>query len=112
MTKKLKKACLGTAIAAMLTTAAFATPSSAGTDDYIGEIMMVGYTFCPRNTLEADGKLLPIAENTALFSLYGTMFGGDGRTNFALPDLMTKAKVDQPNIRYCVVTMGIYPSRN
>ncbi len=49
--------------------------------------MLVGYTFCPRGWMDADGRLLPISQNTALFSLYGTTFGGDGRTTFGLPDL-------------------------
>lgn len=74
-------------LAALTLTGFEATPASAGTDEYIGEIMLVGFNFCPRGTTEADGKLLPIASNTALFSLLGTMYGGDGRTTFAVPDL-------------------------
>lgn len=61
--------------------------AQAGADPFIGEIMLVGYTFCPRGWTEANGQLLPISQNTALFSLYGTTYGGDGRTTFALPDL-------------------------
>ena len=53
----------------------------------IGEMKLVAFNFCPRGWAEADGQLLPIASNTALFSLLGTMYGGDGRTTFALPDL-------------------------
>ena len=56
-------------------------------NDFMGDIVMVGYTFCPRTMLDASGQLLPIAQNSALFSLYGTTYGGDGRTTFALPDL-------------------------
>ncbi|MEE2879483.1 MAG: tail fiber protein [Pseudomonadota bacterium] len=68
--------------------AAMAAPSAqAGPDEYLGEIITVGFNFCPRGTMEADGRLLPIAQNTALFSLLGTLYGGDGRTTFALPDL-------------------------
>lgn len=71
-----------------------ATPSaSAGPDEYIGEIITVGFNFCPRGTLEADGRLLAIAQNTALFSLYGTIYGGDGRTTFALPDLRGRTAI-------------------
>lgn len=65
----------------------------AGPDAYLGEIMTVGFNFCPRGTLEADGRLLPINENTALFSLLGTLYGGDGRTTFALPDLRGRVVV-------------------
>lgn len=54
---------------------------------YIGEIILTGYSFCPRGTTEANGQLLPIQQHAALFSLFGTQFGGDGRTTFALPDL-------------------------
>ena len=67
--------------------------ANAGPDPFIGEIMWVGYNFCPRNFTEANGQLLPISQNTALFSLYGTMYGGDGRTNFALPDLRGRSQV-------------------
>jgi len=72
-----------------LSTAALLSPkpAAAQADPFIGQIMMVGYTFCPRGWANADGQLLPISQNSALFSLYGTTFGGDGRTTFALPDL-------------------------
>ena len=72
---------------AAASTLSVATPSYAGVDPYIGEIMMVGFTFCPRGWAEANGQLLQINSNTALFSLYGTIYGGDGRTTFKLPDL-------------------------
>lgn len=76
-------------MAAALTSAlmAAAPAAHAGPEEYLGEIITVGFNFCPRGTLEADGRLLPISENTALFSLLGTQYGGDGRTTFALPDL-------------------------
>ena len=54
---------------------------------FLGEIIEVGYNFCPVGTTEANGQLLAISSNDALFSLYGTTYGGDGRTTFALPDL-------------------------
>lgn len=54
---------------------------------YIGDIFMGGWNFCPRGSLPANGQLLAISTNTALFSLLGTAYGGDGRTSFALPDL-------------------------
>lgn len=56
-------------------------------EPFIGEIKIVGFNFPPRSWADCDGQLLPIAQNTALFSLLGTMYGGDGRTTFALPDL-------------------------
>lgn len=56
-------------------------------DHYIGQIFLGGWNFCPRNSVPADGRLLPISQYTAVFSLLGTSFGGDGRTTFGLPDL-------------------------
>ncbi len=76
------------ALAAVLAAStSLATPAYAGNDPLIGELMLVGYNFCPRGWTEADGQLLPISSNPALFSLYGTTYGGDGRTTFGLPDL-------------------------
>jgi microcystin-dependent protein len=57
------------------------------TSPYLGQIMPVGFTFAPRGWANCDGQLLSIAQNTALFSLLGTTYGGDGRTTFGLPDL-------------------------
>ena len=65
----------------------FAPAPAAAQEKFLGEIMLVGYNFCPRATASAEGQLLAISSNTALFSLYGTTFGGDGRTSFGLPDL-------------------------
>lgn len=60
-------------------------------DAYIGEIRMVGFNFAPKNWALCEGQLLSIASNTALFSILGTTYGGDGRTTFALPDLRGRA---------------------
>ena len=54
---------------------------------FIGEIRMFGGTFAPNGYAFCNGQLLPIAQYTALFSLLGTFYGGDGSTNFAVPDL-------------------------
>jgi microcystin-dependent protein len=56
-------------------------------EPFIAEIRIVGFNFAPRSWAFCDGQLLPIAQNTALFSLLGTTYGGDGRTTFGLPDL-------------------------
>lgn len=56
-------------------------------DPFIGQITMFGGNFAPRGWAFCDGQLLPIASYSALFSLLGTTYGGDGRTTFALPDL-------------------------
>ncbi len=54
---------------------------------FIGEILMFGGNFAPRSWAFCDGQLLSIAQNTALFSILGTTYGGDGRVTFGLPEL-------------------------
>jgi microcystin-dependent protein len=61
---------------------------------FVGEIRMAGFNFAPVGWAECNGQLLPISQNTALFSLLGTQFGGDGRSNFALPNLQGRAPLD------------------
>jgi microcystin-dependent protein len=56
-------------------------------DAYLGEIRMFGGNFAPKGWALCNGQLLAISQNTALFSILGTMYGGDGRTTFALPNL-------------------------
>lgn len=59
-------------------------------DAYIGEIRIFSGNYAPRGWALCNGQLLSIPQNTALFSILGTKFGGDGKTNFALPNLMGK----------------------
>ncbi|MEP6653657.1 MAG: tail fiber protein [Myxococcales bacterium] len=56
-------------------------------DPFVAEIRIFPYNFAPKGWAACDGQLLPISQNTALFSLLGTMYGGNGITTFALPDL-------------------------
>lgn len=56
-------------------------------DPFVGEIQAVPYNFAPRGWALCNGQLMPISQNTALFSLLGTMYGGDGKSTFALPNL-------------------------
>lgn len=56
-------------------------------DPFLGELRLASFTLVPRGWARCDGQLLPINQNQALFSLLGTTYGGDGRVNFALPDL-------------------------
>lgn len=62
---------------------------------YIGEIRMGGWNFAPAGWAKCEGQLMGIAQNEALFSLIGTTYGGDGVTNFALPDLRGRLPVHQ-----------------
>jgi microcystin-dependent protein len=65
-----------------------------GGDPYLGEISLFAGNFAPYGWAFCDGQLLPISQNTALFSLLGTIYGGDGRTTFGLPDYRGRAAVD------------------
>ena len=60
-------------------------------DQFVGEIRILGGNFAPAGWALCNGQLLPISQNTALFSLLGTNYGGDGRSNFALPNLQGAA---------------------
>jgi len=62
-------------------------------EPFIGEIRVFGFNFPPRDWALCDGQLLPISQNTALFSLLGTTYGGDGRTTFGLPDLRGRVAI-------------------
>jgi microcystin-dependent protein len=65
----------------------------ADSEPFVGEIMYVPFNFCPKGWAMADGQLLPLSQNTALFSLLGTNYGGNGKSNFALPDLQGRFAV-------------------
>src|SRR5688572_10349921 len=56
-------------------------------DPFVAEIRMFPFNFAPKGWAFCDGQLLPLSQNTALFSLLGTVYGGDGKSTFALPDL-------------------------
>lgn len=62
---------------------------------FIGQIQTFGFSFAPRNYALAQGQILSIAQNTALFSLLGTTYGGNGQTTFAIPDLRGRVAVGQ-----------------
>ncbi|MHB8628922.1 MAG: phage tail protein [Aggregatilineales bacterium] len=61
------------------------------TDQFVAEIRIFPFNFAPKGWAFCDGQLLPISQNTALFSLLGTNYGGDGKSNFALPNLQGSA---------------------
>lgn len=60
---------------------------------YLGMVCMTAANYCPRNYAEANGALISIASNNALFAVIGTQYGGDGRTTFALPDLRGRSAI-------------------
>ena len=67
------------------------------TEPYIGEIQVFPFGFAPRGWAQCNGQLLPINQYQALFSLLGTMYGGNGQTTFALPDLRGRVPVGVGN---------------
>lgn len=72
---------------------ASAAVSACGLDAYLGQTCIIAGSYCPEGTLPAEGQLLPITNYQALYSLLYTTYGGDGRTNFALPDLRGRVPV-------------------
>jgi microcystin-dependent protein len=60
-------------------------------DPFVAEIRIFPFNFAPKGWAFCDGQILPLSQNTALFSLLGTTYGGDGKSNFALPDLQGQA---------------------
>ncbi|KAB1229145.1 phage tail protein [Chryseobacterium viscerum] len=78
----------------LLISSAF-TPSlkAQASEPFLGQIAFVPYNFVPKNWASCDGQLLSIAQNTALFSLLGTTYGGNGTTTFALPDMRGRVLV-------------------
>ena len=64
-------------------------------DPFVAEIRIVGFNFAPTGWAQCNGQLLPISQNTALFALLGTYYGGDGKSTFALPDLQGSAPMHQ-----------------
>ena len=64
-------------------------------DPFVAEIRIFGFNFAPKGWAMCNGQILPISQNTALFSLLGTFYGGDGKSTFALPNLQGSAPIHQ-----------------
>ena len=79
-------------------------------EPFLGQIQLLPYNFAPNGWTFCEGQLLEISQNQALFSLIGTIYGGDGVSIFALPNL--KGKEPDINMHYCIALNGIYPSRS
>src|ERR1700751_6143698 len=62
-------------------------------DPFLAEVRLMSFNFPPKGWATCDGQLLPINQNQALFSILGTTYGGDGRVNFALPDMRGRAPI-------------------
>jgi len=81
------------ALAALTTVAGAGTASACAPEAYIGSVCFTAARFCPDGYLPTDGRIMPINNNQALYSLLGNTYGGDGRTTFALPDLRGRSPV-------------------
>jgi len=79
-----------------------------GAECTLGEVILTAGSVS-HGQIIANGQLLDISQNSALFSLYGTIYGGDGRTTFGIPDLGAAAPND---LTYAICVFGLYPSRN
>ncbi len=77
---------------------------------YLGQIQLFSFPFAPAGWIECAGQILNINQNQALYALIGAMYGGDGRTTFAVPDLRNAAP--SPYTKYYIAMEGIFPSRN
>ena len=64
-------------------------------DQFVAEIRIFPFTFAPTGWAFCDGQILPLSQNTALFALLGTTYGGDGKSTFALPDMQGNAPMQQ-----------------
>jgi hypothetical protein len=81
-------------------------------EPYLGEIRTFAFNFCPTGWASLDGQLLPISEYTALFSLLGATYGGNGTTTFALPKWGPIFAASGGTLLPCIALQGVYPSRN
>jgi microcystin-dependent protein len=79
--------------AVLISITVFQGPPAQAAEPYIGQIIMFGGNFTIRGYAQCNGQLLSIASNTALFSILGTTYGGDGRTTFGLPDLRGRCPI-------------------
>jgi len=94
-----------------------ATSAASAQQFYLGQILTFAFNYCPYGTLPANGAVLPISSNVALFALLGNNYGGDGKTTFALPNITPPAanfRVPTVTPRHglidCIAVAGIYPS--
>ena len=78
-------------------------------DAYIGEIRAFTFNFCPVGWEPCNGQQVLIQQNNVLYAVIGATYGGDGRTTFALPNLIGASPL--PNMKYYIATQGIYPQR-
>lgn len=79
-------------------------------DVFVGEVRAMPFGFVPQGWAACSGQLLQVSGNTALFSLLGFTYGGNGATAFALPNI-APLESKQGLLQYCIATLGNYPPR-
>ena len=98
--------------AALCLTFSVPRPATAGANPFLGEIETFAFNFCPTGWSTANGQILPINQNQALFALLGTTYGGDGQITFALPTVEPIFSATGAVLQQCIALQGIFPSRN
>jgi microcystin-dependent protein len=86
---------------------AFAQPTP-----FIGQIMIFSGNFCPQGWAMTNGQIMSISQNAALFSILGTMYGGNGQSTFELPIIKPIITVSGQAFTTCIALQGVFPSRN
>jgi microcystin-dependent protein len=81
-------------------------------NSYLGSLLLVPYNFAPQGWAFCQGQTLPINQNAALFSLIGTFFGGDGVSNFKLPNLPVVTSTGGGELHWVIAMQGVFPSRD
>jgi len=94
--------------------------AQAASEPFLAEIMFVPFEFCPKGWARANGQLLPINQNTALFALLGATYGGDGQTTFRLPKIGNQVAsriapgdgtIIEVPLHACIALQGVFPPR-
>jgi microcystin-dependent protein len=75
-------------------------------EPFLGQLLLASFNFAPRSFVPANGQVLSIQQYTALFALFGTFYGGNGQTTFALPDLRGRVPIHQGSYDGTVFTIG------
>ena len=78
----------------------------------LGSVLIFAGNFCPTGFMPMNGQLVPITQNQALFAILGTTYGGNGTTDFALPEAKPMKTEKGQTLTQCIAVRGIFPSRN
>jgi microcystin-dependent protein len=108
----MKRLIYGLTALAIIFCASSRPASAQANEPFIGEIQTFAFNFCPNGWAPLNGQLLSINQNQALFSLLGTIYGGDGKTTFALPTAKPVFTATGATMLQCISLFGVFPSRN